>query len=52
MDKWTKYKAHFEAKGYKQFEGLDYFESSAPVTEPEKLRILFQLSANLGQVIH
>ena len=40
------------AKGFKQVEGLDYFETFAPACEPETFRILLQLSAMQGHVMH
>ena len=42
-----KYKARF-----KQMEGLDYFETFAPTCKPETYRILLQLSAKQGHVMH
>ena len=33
-------------------EGLDYFETFAPTCEPETFRILLQLSAKQGHVLH
>ena len=47
-----KYKAHYGAKGFKQVEGLDYFETFAPTCKPETFRILLQLSAEQGHVMH
>ena len=47
-----KYKARYVAKGFKQVEGLDYFETFAPTCKPETFRILLQLSAKQGHVIH
>ena len=47
-----KYKARYVAKGFKQVEGLDYFETFAPTCKPETFRILLQLSAKEGQVMH
>ena len=48
----NKYKARYVAKGFKQLEGLDYFETFAPTCKPEKFRILLQLSAKQGNVMH
>ena len=45
-----KYKARFN--GFKQVEGLDYFETFAPTCKPETFRILLQLSAKQGHVMH
>ena len=47
-----KYKARYVAKGFKQVEGLDYFETFAPTCKPETFRILLQPSAKQGQVMH
>ena len=47
-----KYKARYLAKGFKQVEGLDYFETFAPTCKPETFRILLQLSAKQGHVMH
>ena len=48
----VKYKARIVAKCFKQVEGLDYFETFAPTCKPETFRILLQLSANQGHVMH
>ena len=47
-----KYKAPYVAKGFKQVERLDYFETFAPTCKPETFRILLQLSAKQGHVMH
>ena len=47
-----KYKARYVAKSFKQVEGLDYFETFAPTCKPETFRILLQLSAKQGHVMH
>ena len=47
-----KYKARYVAKGFKQVEGLDYFETFEPTCKPEDFRVLLQLSARQGLVIH
>ena len=44
-----KYKSRYVAKGFKQVEGLDYFETTC---KPETFRILLQLSARQGHVMH
>ena len=41
----NKYKARYVSKGFKQMEGLDYFETFALSCKPETFRILLQLSA-------
>ena len=40
------------AKGFKQVEGLEHFETFAPACKPETIRILLQLSAKQGRVMH
>ena len=47
-----KYKARYVAKGCKQMEGLDHFETFVPTCKPETIRILLQLSAKQGHVMH
>ena len=47
-----KYKACYVAKGFKQVEGLDYFETFAPPCKPETFRIQLQLSEKQGHVMH
>ena len=47
-----KYKARYVAKRFKQVEGLDYFKTFAPTYKPETFRILLQLSAKQGHVMH
>ena len=47
-----KYKERYVAKGFKQVEELDYFETFAPTCKPETFRILLQLSAKQGHVMH
>ena len=47
-----KYKARYVAKGFKQFEGLNCFETFAPNCKPETFRILIQISAKQGHVMH
>ena len=47
-----KYKAGCVAKGFKHVEGLDYFETFAPTCKPDTFRILPQLSAKQGHVMH
>ena len=48
----NKYKVRYVAKSFKQVEGLDYFETFAPTCKPETFRILLQLSAKQGHVMH
>ena len=40
-----KYKARYVAKGFKQIEGLEYFETFAPTSKPETFRILLAIAA-------
>ena len=47
-----KYKARYVATGFKQVEGLDYFETFAPTCKSETFRILLQLSVKQGHVMH
>ena len=47
-----KYIARYLAKGFKQLEGLDYFETFAPTCKPETFRILLQLLAKQYHVMH
>ena len=47
-----KYKARYVAKGFKQVEDLDYFETFAPTCKPETFKILLQLSAKKFYVMH
>ena len=47
-----KYKAHYVAKCFKHFEGLDNFETSASTRKPEIFKILFQLLAKQGHAIN
>ena len=51
-DQEDKYKSLYVAKGFKQVEGLDYLETLAPTCKPETFRILLQLSAKQGHVMH
>ena len=47
-----KYKARYVAKIFTHVEELDYFETFALSFKPEKFRILLQLSAKQGHVMH
>ena len=47
-----KYKARYVAKGFKQAERLEYFENFSPTCKPETFRIVLQLSAKQGHVMH
>ena len=46
------FKARYVSKGFKQVEGLDYLETFAHTCKPETFRILLELSAKLGIVMH
>ena len=48
----NKYNARYAEKGFKQVKGLDYIETFAPTCKPETFRILLQLSAKQGHVMH
>ena len=47
-----KYKARLIVKGYKQKEGLDYFDTYSPVTRIPSIRILMALAAVHDLKIH
>ncbi|KAL0550095.1 hypothetical protein IC582_014593 [Cucumis melo] len=47
-----KYKARLVVKGYKQQEGLDYFDTYSPVTRITSIRMLIAISALHGFEIH
>ena len=42
----NKYEARYVAKGFKQVEGLDYFETFAPTCKPETLGFYFSCQRN------
>ena len=44
----TKWKARMVARGFQQIEGVDYFDSYAPVAKHSSYRILFAIAAALG----
>ena len=47
-----KYKARLVVKGYRQKEGLDYFDTNSPVTRITSIRILIALAAVHDLKIH
>ncbi|KAF3616661.1 hypothetical protein FXO38_34397 [Capsicum annuum] len=47
-----KYKARLVVKGFKQKEGLDYFDTYLPITRITSIRILFALAAVYSLEIH
>ena len=47
-----KYKARLVVKGYRQKEGLDYFDTYSPVTRITSIRILIALAAVHDLKIH
>ena len=47
-----KYKARLVVKGYRQKEGLDYFDTYSPVTRIPSIRILMALAAVHDLKIH
>ena len=46
------YKARFVAKGYSQKEGLDYHETFAPTAQLTSVRVVMQLAAQNGLMLH
>ena len=51
-DQVDKYRARYVAKCFKQVDGLENFETFEPTCKPERFRILLQLSAKQGHVMH
>ena len=47
-----KYKAHLVAKGYRQKEGLDFFDTYSPVTRITSIRMLIAIAAIHNFEIH
>ena len=47
-----KYKARLVGKGYKQKEGLDYFDTYSPVTRIPSIRMLIAIAALHNLEIH
>ncbi|KAL3519542.1 hypothetical protein ACH5RR_017691 [Cinchona calisaya] len=48
----NKKKARLVVKGYAQIFGVDYFDTFAPVSRLDTIRLLFALSAQLGWKVH
>ena len=47
-----KYKARLVIKGYKQTEGLDYFDTYFPVTRINSIRMVFAICALRNLKVH
>ncbi len=47
-----KYKARLVVKGYRQKEGLDYFDTYSPVTRITSIRMLISIAALFNLEIH
>jgi hypothetical protein len=47
-----KYKARFVARGFSQFEGVDYDETFAPVVRYTSIRVVISIAAEMGWKIH
>ena len=47
-----KYKARLVIKGYKQREGLDYFNTYSPVTRINSIRMILAIAALRNLVVH
>ena len=47
-----KYKTRLVIKGYKQIEGLDYFDIYSPVTRVNSIRIVLAIAALRNHEIH
>ena len=48
----TKYKAQLVAKGYSQFQGLDYNETFAPVARMDSIRLVLAVAASKRWEVH
>lgn len=46
------YKARYVAKGYSQIKGVDYNETFAPTANITSIRVLMQLAAQYGLILH
>ena len=46
-----KYKARFVVRGFSQVEGVDFFDTFAPVAKPATVRLLFSLAVTRGMRI-
>ena len=47
-----RYKARYVAQGFKQINGEDYFETFAPTVRMSTVRMLMQISVELGLIVH
>jgi hypothetical protein len=48
----VKHKAHFVARGFMQWEGIDFDDTFTPVTRMESMRLLFALTAQERWCVH
>ena len=48
----TVHKARYVAKGYSQQHGLDYFDTFSPTAKMSSIRLMMQIAAENGLVIH
>ena len=51
-DSIDKYKARLVVKGYRQKEGLDYFDTYSPITRITSIRMLISIAALFNLEIH
>ncbi len=51
MQPHIKFEARFVALGYRQILGIDYWETFAPVSDTESIRMIFAISASKNMII-